>query len=87
MEEALGINGLQYYELDWPPCVYFLMQGEEVVYVGQTNCLPDRIIWHRRDKKVFDGVWFLPVDAGDLVLLEGRYIDRFRPRYNKTGKG
>lgn len=46
--------------------IYYLMDNNEVIYVGQTVALEPRILQHRKDKK-FSSVRF--VGVGDSVSL------------------
>jgi hypothetical protein len=66
------------------PCVYFLMQGEEVVYVGQTINLVRRMLEHRTSKyKQFDRVLFIRAPQGvDILVVERRLIAELKPRLN-----
>lgn len=61
--------------------VYFLLQGKEVVYVGQTKNGLTRIYQHK--DKVFDMAYVMECDANELNRLENRYIFKYRPKYNK----
>lgn len=93
MEPPVGLNeveGLQHYEPQF--FIYFLVLGLEVVYVGQTNDLKQRIDQHRRgfwggnrkkqQAKTFDDVFYIPVAEEDADRLEAYWIDRLRPRLN-----
>ena len=60
--------------------VYFLVDGEEVVYVGQTISGVSRPLSHL-GKKTFQRIFFLPVD-GNLDTEERRFIDIILPKYN-----
>jgi hypothetical protein len=72
--------------LDNAPAIYFLFHGDDLVYVGQSNCPAQRIANHLLDKvKVFDRYALLPCDKLDLLRLEAYYIDHFKPKYNKAG--
>jgi len=63
--------------------VYFLVSGNEVVYVGQSKTVFQRIETHRRDRsKLFDRVCFIPCDEAILDVLESLYIHTLRPRLN-----
>ena len=62
-----------------PPGVYFLCQGNEVVYVGQSKTPSIRIAAHQVDKK-FNRVFLIPTNDLDKVELE--YIKKLRPKYN-----
>lgn len=64
-------------------CVYFLFLDEEVVYVGKTTWLKDRIKNHIRSEKVFNLVSWVRVEAYQLDWVESKYIERIKPKYNK----
>jgi hypothetical protein len=71
------------------PGVYFLCQGDEVVYVGQSVNVPDRVMSHLRESrrpagKTFDPlrVFYLPVPESELLRVESEFIGRLQPRYN-----
>jgi len=70
--------------MSWPPCIYFLLDGLEVIYVGQSINLLSRIVGHRRDKKEFDRILYLPVAQADLNKIEQSWIRKLKPRLNKT---
>lgn len=61
--------------------IYFLVDNEEVVYVGQTKNGITRPFEHCKNKK-FDAVYLLPVAEKDLDQLEGIYILKYAPKYN-----
>lgn len=68
---------------DIPRCfIYFLIDGEEVVYVGQTTKGLSRIEVHRRNKK-FDKVYAILCEEEDLDYCENTYILKYAPKYNK----
>ncbi len=62
-----------------PPGVYFLCQGNKVVYVGQSKTPSTRIAAHQADKK-FNRVFLIPTN--DLDNVEQEYIRKLRPKYN-----
>lgn len=62
-----------------PPGVYFLMQGDEIVYVGQSVSPGARIAQHVKDKN-FDRVLLIPTI--NLSEVETKYIKLLRPKYN-----
>lgn len=66
--------------------VYFLLQNGIVVYIGQSgDAWPKRIHNHLKDEeKVFDEVWYLEVDQASMTVIERRFIEEFRPKYNKN---
>jgi hypothetical protein len=65
------------------PCVYFLLWGREVVYVGQSKDLHGRLCTHRRDNKLFDDVLYLPVTEHRLDEVERDLIKRLLPKLNR----
>ncbi|MPY70858.1 MAG: helix-turn-helix domain-containing protein [Alphaproteobacteria bacterium] len=68
--------------------VYFLCSAEEVVYVGKSTEVYERISNHAREgKRRFSRVFMLSCAPRDLDYLERRYIAKFQPRYNVIGKG
>ena len=62
--------------------VYFLIDGEEIVYVGQSVNIYARIPNHW-DKK-FDRYAYVPCVPDALDKLESLYIHCLSPKYNKT---
>ena len=68
------------------PCVYFLIAGGEIVYVGKSNAgVLKRIGRHLQDK-VFDSFTCIACeDREDLAWLEMSYINKFKPKYNVMG--
>ena len=62
--------------------VYFLINNNEIVYVGQTNMLSNRLSNH--SDKEFDSVSFVDVDPSFIGDIEASYIAKFDPIYNKN---
>lgn len=62
--------------------VYFLLDGDEVVYVGQTRNGLSRIYAHKKNKK-FDGACVIYCDSLNLDYMEDFYITKYKPKYNK----
>jgi len=63
--------------------VYFLCDGKEVVYVGQSTCVGGRIGTHCGEKfKKFDSAFLFPCRPDQLEELERKFIDLLMPRYN-----
>lgn len=60
--------------------IYFLVDKEDVVYVGQSVNVHQRIAQHT--EKQFDRYAFVPCDVGHLNILESLYIHCLRPRLN-----
>lgn len=61
--------------------VYFLRQGDEIVYVGQSISVYNRVNQHRSSKQ-FDSVTLLPCKPEQLNNLEGFFIRLLRPKLN-----
>jgi hypothetical protein len=61
--------------------IYFLLDGAEVVYIGQTVNLSYRVQSHLKDKS-FDSVNYFEVDKNDRLLIEGLCINDYTPKYN-----
>jgi hypothetical protein len=61
--------------------VYFLFFKNQVVYIGKSRCLYDRIRTHRYSK-IFDEFNYILCEK-DSYFLERKYILEFRPKYNK----
>ena len=64
------------------PRVYFLFDGDEIVYVGSTTQFESRILSHQRSKKVFDKFAYLDCSLEQMEFIEYRYINKFNPKYN-----
>ena len=63
--------------------VYFLYDEGELVYIGTSNNLYQRIGEHiADDKKKFDSFELYPTT--DRLRLEGFLIDAFKPKYNSA---
>lgn len=65
--------------------IYFLFDGNDVVYVGQTTQGESRIYNHRTNQeyKEFDSFTMLECDIDDLDEIESRWIFTLQPKYNK----
>ncbi len=66
--------------------VYFLCDGEEVVYVGASKMPFGRLSQHKKDK-AFKRALFIPVTGTrkELLQYERKMISHHKPRYNKNG--
>lgn len=64
------------------PIIYFLTDGEEVVYVGQSKTGLSRPYQHAN--KRFDKVSVFRCKEDELDYLETKYIQKYKPKYNKT---
>lgn len=86
--EAIRIWAWYCPDLVGTPVVYFLVDGDECVYVGGTVNVQARIRTHRNEgKKRFNGVWYMPVDGEALAATEVHWITTLKPRYNKSRQG
>lgn len=70
---------------DIPPCVYFLIENDAVLYIGQSRNLPARLSQHSQDGKRWNRVLFLPVPAERLLEVETEWIRTLQPPMNRTG--
>ena len=64
--------------------VYFLYDGEELVYIGQSDNIYRRIGQHIYEaEKKFDSFCFYPAGE-ERIILESYLINKFHPKYNLT---
>jgi len=63
--------------------IYFLLQENEVVYVGQTVNLHTRIKNHKKTKE-FNKINWIQIPIKWLEYAETYYIIKFNPKYNKS---
>ncbi|MCE5172520.1 hypothetical protein LQV63_24915 [Paenibacillus profundus] len=84
-----NIRHVKRLEITEPSYVYFLLMGEEIVYVGQTTSpWPARILQHLKSgDKEFDDVWYLEVDRPSVSRVETEFIRKFQPKYNRAKVG
>lgn len=75
----------QYSTLTFPniqsPIIYFLIDGEEVVYVGQSKVGVSRPFMHR--DKDFTDVAVMECKENELDYYETKYIRQYNPKYNR----
>ena len=69
---------------NYEPVVYFLALKDEVVYVGQSITVIQRVKQHRSDGKNFDRVYGIPCPRNELDYLENKFIKTLKPILNKT---
>jgi hypothetical protein len=62
-------------------CVYFLVDNEEVVYIGQTKT-EYRPIAHKRDKK-FTDIYYVPLRDPYHLKFEKKLLSKYITKYNK----
>ena len=61
--------------------IYFLLQDNEIVYVGSSGNGLSRIYQHIKDKK-FDAYSYIVVPSQYRAQIENDYIFKFNPKYN-----
>jgi hypothetical protein len=66
--------------------VYFLIENNEIIYVGQSTNVYTRIDYHVRDKS-FDRYAYVPCPVEMLNKLESLYIHCLRPKLNSSVLG
>jgi hypothetical protein len=64
--------------------VYLLLLGGEVVYVGSSLTMVERVKAHQQNGRPFDRVIFIPTFACDREDLERILIDAIQPKQNRT---
>lgn len=90
-----GVNNIKDFDLDIKPTVYeFLNKNEEIIYIGQTTDISDRLKNHfsytgHLDKKCYEEVSRIRYATynlkGDMELMETYLITKHLPLYNKKG--
>ena len=63
------------------PSIYFLFEGNEIVYIGRSRNAMRRIGAHLRDK-YFDSYAVFTVGKSRLLDIEAAMIGLYRPKYN-----
>lgn len=70
--------------------VYFLFDGDELVYVGESGDIYGRVQSHRAvaqtGGKKFDHAAFMEYPAEQRKKVEASYIRKYRPKYNFVHK-
>lgn len=69
--------------------VYALVANDEIVYIGQTTAIAQRLLMHRagtknHPPKQFDRAFVLELAVADLSAFEGALIRRFNPPLCRT---
>lgn len=67
--------------------VYFLCNGPEIIYIGQSISVASRITFHLEHAEFrdeIDGVYYLPLNSMGLLEMETKLINEIKPKYNKT---
>ncbi len=72
------------HEEDWgfTGKIYFLTKGDDVIYVGQSSNLKNRLGGHR--DKDYDGISFISVPEHAMNDVEAHYIVKFNPELNNA---
>jgi hypothetical protein len=66
--------------------IYFLWRKEQIVYVGQSRNITQRIADHIQEgKKRFDGMSYIAVEVIRLDRVERYFIETLLPQYNRCG--
>lgn len=73
----------QNFKIDYGPLIYYLKKKGEVVYVGSTICIFNRIGSHLKNKD-FDSCVVREVSEEELLLQEAKEILKFKPLYNNN---
>jgi excisionase family DNA binding protein len=61
--------------------IYFLINENDVVYIGQSVNIHSRIAQHK-NSKTFDKFSYIECEKSELSHLEVKYIKKFKPKYN-----
>lgn len=61
--------------------IYFLVDRDEVIYIGKTTHGAKRPLSHK--DKIFDKVYYIECLEEELDYLENEQILRYKPKYNK----
>ena len=66
--------------------VYFLINDNEIVYVGHITRGLYRFFEHDNLGKKFDSYYFIEVPKANIRRIEEHYIKEFKPIYNIINK-
>ncbi len=61
--------------------IYFLKQGDEIIYIGKSVDVNRRVLEHRLSMK-FDNYEFERIAIGNLNAVEKFYVTKFQPKHN-----
>lgn len=71
-----------------PLCgVYFLIKDTEIVYVGRSLNVTQRVIAHKSGDKDFDRYSYVTYEESELKEKESEYIAYLKPKYNIGNDG
>ena len=65
-------------------CIYFLIDDDEIVYVGQSVNIYFRFMCHGISGKIFNRISWIDIGDADLDETEADYIIKFNPKYNNS---
>lgn len=72
VESIAGISG-----------VYFLIDNQTIVYVGQSNNVGNRVLVHKQEGRIkFDKFSYIQCELDELNIIESLYIHAYRPKHN-----
>jgi len=82
-------NTKEFKILNYIPAIYFLFERDQLVYIGKTNTLRQRLVSIYSTKKNWkvDSFRYYPVNLPNLALfgLEIENIRHYKPKYNVVG--
>ena len=84
-EELTNHDGDLYEYSVVPPCVYFLIDSGQIVYVGQSVNLGGRLVQHKINKE-YNRVLYMPIELERLDEIERFFIETLDPKYNMECK-
>jgi hypothetical protein len=67
--------------------VYLLLLRGEVVYIGESMNMPERVAAHRNHGRPFDQVFYIATAANQRVALERILIKAIDPPQNRAHRG
>lgn len=86
IEDAVQRAAVDVKQLVQPCGVYFLLNDNEIVYVGQSVDVFSRVLSHGKDpSKVFNRSCWVPVSRDELDDVEGALIAMLKPKHNTRG--
>jgi hypothetical protein len=66
--------------------IYFLYDGDNIVYVGKSRDVDARIRAHNSSKKIFDSYSLYEVlEESSMDIIERYFINKYLPKYNQDG--
>jgi hypothetical protein len=63
-----------------------LLLNDEIVYIGTSLDMPERVATHRQHGRPFDRVVYIPTLESEREALERILIRAINPRQNRNGK-